>query len=56
MVFDKNSSVIITLDAQFGIKPNKLAINGPKKLSFNKSFDKFYEDDCIDGWFFAFTV
>ena len=32
----KNSSVIITLEAQLGIKPNKLAINGPKIVFLNK--------------------
>ena len=30
----KNSSVIITLEAQLGISPNKLITNGPKILSF----------------------
>ena len=30
----KNNSVIITLEAQLGISPNKLITNGPKILSF----------------------
>ena len=35
----KNSSVIITLEAQLGIRPIKLITNGPKRLSF-KNIDE----------------
>ena len=37
----KYSSVSITLDAQLGIKPIKLVMNGDISVSFSNSFDKY---------------